>query len=439
MGADVVVIGGGFAGLSAAVHMANRGAKVHLVEKRAFLGGRTYSIPDRQTGEMIDNGQHVIMGCYHETMRLLRLLQTEDGIYFQRDLLIPYRSHEGLVDRLHCPHWPGPFHLLGGLMRMHSLSWKDKWSAIRFGLSLKRKNNLPASETVDEYCKRLRQPPDLSKTMWQAIALSALNEQTDKADANLFRTVMQQGFLATARDSRMGLPSVPLQSLHGEHAVRFIESRGGTVHLKKSVKALNTDQCQITSVVLSTGEEIECNYCISAIPHRWLQGLVDISGISDRITIPDLGRSPILSVYLWYEQPFSDEMITCLLDTEFEWIFHRHHFMKTGFHDKPCVCLVASACRPFESWTRQQLIETAIRNVQQTYPESRSLNPIASKVFWEPNATFSTTPENSKKRLNHQTKFANLFLAGDWTNTGLPATIEGAALSGRRCADLIEK
>ncbi len=435
MSTDVIVIGGGFAGISAAVRFAQQGAKVLLLEKKPFLGGRVYSIPERKTGDEIDNGQHVVMGCYHEMMDLLRLLGTDTNIAFQEKLSIDYRWANGTRDRLVCPGLPAPLHLLTGLMRMQSLSWSDKLIALRFGLTLRKKEaNLPR-ESVQAFCGRLKQPKILCDTMWNAIAVSALNEKPDKADAGLFRTVMRQAFLAKADDSCMGLPTVPLQGLHGEHVASYLSAHNGEVRLRQRVESLGWESERITSVKLSSGEEIACGVCVMAVPTWAARPILEHSGLSERVNIPGVGTSPILSVFLWYDQEFSNETITCLQETTFEWIFHRNRFMQPNAHKHYCVCLVVSACRELQGYSRDRLIKLALEDVHQTYPESHSSNLLAATVFWETRATFSATVYNAQNRLSPKTALQNLFLAGDWTDTGLPATIEGAVISGKKCAE----
>jgi len=434
MNADVVVLGGGFAGLSAASHLAQRGARAVLVEKKPFLGGRVYSTRDRR-GDWIDNGQHALMGCYRETLKLLEWGGTTDGVQFQDDLHIPYRSAKGWRDALDCPHWPGPLHLLAGMLRMNSLTWRDKLAAMRFGLALRRKGGVREMETLSAYCERLGQTPVLRQRLWDSIALSALNESPEQADAELFKTVMQQAFLSSAKDSRMGLPVVPLQELHGERFVQFLQARNGGILLGDAARRLETDGDRIAAVHMASGERIACGACISALPFRSLQALLDASGLSERIDVPDLGSSPIVNVYLWYEKAFTTEKFACMQDATFEWAFHRTNFMKPGRHSGFCVSLTASAGRRLQEFSRAQLIEAAEEDIRTTYPESENAPPSHASVFREPQATFSATPQNANRRPKPQTAIDNFILAGDWTATGLPATIEGAALSGVRAAD----
>ncbi|MFB3786661.1 MAG: hydroxysqualene dehydroxylase HpnE [bacterium] len=437
MGGHTIVTGGGFAGIAAAVRLAESGRPVTLIEKKGFLGGRTYSIRDRRTGDWVDNGQHVLMGCYHQTFGLLQRLGTRNGVRLQDTLYVPYRGPAGFRDQLQCPPLPGPLHLLAGLFQMQSLGWHDNWAALRFGLAMKRKGAVRESETVAELCQRLRQTDTLRKRMWDPIALSALNEDLSQADARLFQTVLRRAFFSKADDSKLALPVVPLGELLGEKAIRFLEEHHGRVLLDRTVTRLNVEGDKITLVFLSTGETVECEACISALPEPRLRGLLAASGLEERIPLPDLGSSPILSVFLWYDEPFTDELLCCLQNATFEWVFHRSNFMDPGGHQKFCVCLVASAARRFQSWSREDLARAAVEDMQNTYPETRGRMPSTSLVFWEPRATFSATVENARRRPGPDTPLANFFLAGDWTDTGFPATIEGAVVSGHRAADIL--
>ena len=235
----------------------------------------------------------------------------------------------------------------------------------------------------------------------------------------------------------MALAVVPLQKLHGESLIHFIEQRQGNVLFDRRVERLEWEGNRVRAVVLTSGERIACGFCISAIPAPAGKKLIQNSGLDDRIAIPDLGESPILSVYLWFEKPLSDEPFCCLQDCTYEWIFHRNNFMNPGEHRLYCVCLLVSAARRLQNRSREELVKCAIDDIHRTYPEPIQQDPCHALVFWEPHATFSATPAHVQKRLGSRTGLENLFLAGDWTQTGLPATIEGAVVSGNRASQYI--
>jgi zeta-carotene desaturase len=433
----IVVLGGGVAGIAAATKLAQAGRSVTLIEKKPFLGGRTYSIQDRKTGDFIDNGQHLLMGCYHETFTLLTRLGTMHGVCLQPNLDIRYKSAQGWQDRLACPHLPGPFHLLAGLFGLKQLSFRDHWAALRFGLHLKAKKPAQTGETVTAFCQRLGQTQTLVHQLWEPICISALNEKPDVASAELFATVLQQAFFGKKQDSVLGFPALSLSTLLGDRAARYLEENNGNVIVKDRAVSLKREGEQLTAVQLQSGREIPCHACISALPASNLQTLLDHSGLQDRIHIPSLEYSPILSVFLWFERAFTNDEVCCLLDSEFEWVLFRSNFMQPGEHEKFCVCLLVSAASAFQSWKREALVELALKNLQTAYPESAGIEPVSSTVFWEPKATFSPAAAMSEQRPGPETGIDQFYLAGDWTGTGYPATIEGAALSGHRCADLV--
>lgn len=431
MSEPVVVIGGGFAGIAAATRLAERGIPVLLADARPFPGGRAISVFHRDAG-WIDNGQHVLMGCYRETLELLRRLGTEGDILWQDTLTAVYRGPGGFIDRLRCPRLPGPLHLAAGLWRMKSFGLADLWASRRMQTAFK---SIQPGETVEGLCKRARQPDSLTRLMWYPIALSALNETPDRADARLFAEVIQQAFLGRAKASRLGLPAAGLQPLHGDTVARYLGERGGTVRLGASVRRLIVEKDAAAGVEFAGSETVPCAGAISAVPAPALKKILERSGLSDRIPVPDLGSSPILSVYLWLDRQVADEAAACMTGTEFEWAFFRSRFMPDAAETE-CVCLVKSAARNLLGHGRQYISDLARREMADLFPEARGARVLRSHVFWERHATFAATPENAARRPGRETAIPNLSLAGGWTATGLPDTIEGAVLSGHRCADL---
>src|SRR5262245_21734989 len=234
---DVIVIGGGFAGLSAAVRLADAGARVLVLEARNRLGGRATAFPDRETGELVDNGQHIILGCYRETLAFLRTIGAEDRVRIQPHLVITMIDREGAVSRLDCSGFPAPLNLLAGVFDWSALSWADRRSVLGLAPALRAARNqargdqsrIAASpgETVENWLIRNGQSPRLREMLWTPLALAALNQSPATAAAPMFARVLGEMFSGAPRAASIGLPATPLHELYAEPAKARIERHGG--------------------------------------------------------------------------------------------------------------------------------------------------------------------------------------------------------------------
>jgi hydroxysqualene dehydroxylase len=229
----VLIIGGGFAGLAAAVDLAEAGRRVLLLERRSFLGGRAYSFTDKTTGDTIDNGQHLMMGCYHRTFRFLEKIGSLDKLKFQPNPQVDFLQEEanGSVTRasFKCPRLPAPLHLLGGLARLKTIGWGDRLRALGVGLAVRmldgHRDRL-AEITVREWLDSLGQSERIQLRFWGPMALATLNEAPEVASADMFARVIELGFLRTKSDSAMVISRVGLSDLYTRQAQGFIEDRG---------------------------------------------------------------------------------------------------------------------------------------------------------------------------------------------------------------------
>ena len=236
---DVVVIGGGVAGLSAAVRLTRRGKRVCVLEARARLGGRATAFPDRETGELVDNGQHVLLGCYTDTFEFLRDVGAEDNVRLQPQLAVTMIDRAGRRTRLACQALPPPFHLVAGILDWDALSWRDRLSVLGMTTPLKhaRLELLPGAtmkaaspgETVEHWLIRNGQTPRLREMLWDPLALAALNQPPNLAAAPVFARVLAEMFGSDPRAAAIALPTRPLHLMYAEPAREFIERHGGTV------------------------------------------------------------------------------------------------------------------------------------------------------------------------------------------------------------------
>ncbi|HEX7136460.1 MAG TPA: FAD-dependent oxidoreductase, partial [Vicinamibacterales bacterium] len=235
---DVIVIGAGFAGLSAAAKLAKDGARVLVLEARARLGGRATAFQDRETGELVDNGQHIVLGCYNETFAFLRTIGAEANVRLQTNLAVTMVDRDGRQSRLSCPSLPPPLHLAAGVFDWDALSWRDRVSfvgmsrPIRIAREELRGGSVHASspdETVENFLIRAGQTRRIREMLWEPLALAALNQQPSKASAPPFTRVLAEMCGSDPRAAAIGLPTRPLHLTYAEPARTFIEEHGGRV------------------------------------------------------------------------------------------------------------------------------------------------------------------------------------------------------------------
>ncbi len=442
---DVVVVGGGFAGLSAAVDLVSRGARVAVLESRPRLGGRATSYRDRVTEEAVDNGQHVLFGCYHETFRFLRRLGVERDVRLQDSLAMTSVDHDGRPIRFRCPHLPPPLHLLGALIDWDELPWSDRVASLRLLAPLRHARRgagapaLPVSsettevrETVTQWLVRHGQGGEVRRLLWEPLALAALNQSADVAMAGPFLRVLGALSGSGKQDSAVGLPARPLEQFYAEPARRYIESRGGVVRTRARARVSLTDNSRMG--VEANRQSFTAPTLIAAVPWHGLARLFDppppaLTGIMRRAAA--MTASPIVTVHLWFDGPvFLEDLFTGLLGRTTHWIFDKRGvFGPSASH----LTLVSSAAAAIVERSNAQLVEVALADVRRVVPMARGVALKHTLVIRERHATFSLAA-GQPQRPATRTVVRGLFLAGDWIETGLPGTIEGAVVSGHRAA-----
>ncbi|MFA6469143.1 MAG: hydroxysqualene dehydroxylase HpnE [Bacteroidota bacterium] len=435
---DALIIGGGLAGLATAVELSREGYSTLLIEQKPRLGGRTYSFSHPETGDEVDNGQHVMMGCYHATLRLLRTINKEHLVEIQENLSIVFRFPHRTPSLFRTISLPAPLNVLAGLLRLDNLSFRNRLALLRVGLEL-----IVRDPDIDIHLQRisvatwldeLGQPEENKKYLWDIIAIGALNDSTEKISAALFVKVLKSAFFGRRRNSSMVIPKAGLSEVLVNGADDFIRDRKGTILLNTSVDQCEWSETGITSVLLSNGESVQPRVVISAVPYF---DLSRVFGDSDVIGVEGLDRfvsSPIVTIHLWFDAHFVAEQFAALTDSPIHWVFNKSKIYGRENQGLQYLALVVSGAHDLIEKEKDVIVAMAHSELKRFYPAASLATIIHSLVIKEKRATFSPKVGIEQFRPSHRTKFPGLFLAGDWTDTRLPATIEGAVQSGYACA-----
>lgn len=438
---QVVVIGGGFAGLSAATALAQQGCRVTVVEGRQILGGRAYSFTDPRTRNSVDNGQHLLMGCYDETFVFLRRIEALSRVQFQPSLHVDFIGDGGREASLHCLPFSAPWHIASGVWRLSTLSFADRLRLRHVKNALER-TDLDGeldSMTIDQWLTLAKQSERAKQNLWNLIAIAAINEDPSIASALGFVQVLRRAFFQDWPASRGALSSVGLSDLYVHSAKEYIESRGGIVLVKSPVQRLSIEDGRVREIALRDGARLWADWVISAVPPPALLKFLPKEVVAADPKLQGIERltfAPIISIHLWFDRPILDRQFAALLNTHIQWIFNKSKILTSGA-DAGYVSLVISGAHEFEGWEEQRILTLALEELRRLLPSVQEAALVRSIVIKEHQATLSPVPGTESRRPMHQTQIANFLLAGDWTRTGLPATIESACTSGHRCADLV--
>jgi squalene-associated FAD-dependent desaturase len=442
----VVVVGAGFAGLAAAIALQEKRHQVTLLERRGVLGGRATSYRDAPSGEDVDNGSHLMVGAYHDSLDLIRRAGGGDLLLEQENLHIDYVEDAGPT-ALRCPPLPAPFHLLAGLFSLR-LPWAVRFQALRLGVAV-RFGAPPHSLTLAEYFRRTGQGAEARRLLWDPLATAIVNEAPERAAAILFHRVYQEAFLASRKASRL----VFLRCGWGPVAERlaaYFEARGGTLRRRALVHGIESDGSRVSGVCFSQRaeeradrragqrareERLLADAVVAAVPWHALPSLLP-EGLRAEAPFADLAKlesSPIVSVELWLDRVVVPHVLVGLRDSEVEWVFDKGRLFGRAGPPQHLSFIVSAAYRS-SGKPNAELLGAAVAALRRYYPAMAGATVTRSLVMREPEATFSAGPETESLRPGPVTPLAGLFLAGDWTATGLPATIEGAVRSGREAA-----
>ena len=421
-----LVIGGGWAGIAAAMEAVRLGWEVELVEERPYLGGRARSFVDRTTGDVIDNGQHVMMGCYHELLRTVRDLGTDHLLERQKALRVAFVDESYGMDVLDASALPGKLGMLWGLLRLRNMPFSARIAIVRLALQVLRTPDAGRGLTCYEFFCRTRQPQGAVERFWEPLVLATLNASVEAAPAELLSTVLRMAFFGTTDDAKLLIPTGGLSDLI-EPFTAWLGARGGTVHASTSVDRIRIIDGRAVGVVLSDGSNRDVDVVISAVPQRALARLARASGIRSELS-EEPEMSPIVSVYMWYDHQWMSVDFAAALGTTIQWVFNKQRTTEG------LVALTVSAASDIVGAPSEEIIRSCDAELRQLFPaQIRNAMLKHGVVIKEKHATPCITPKVHAMRPGTDAmhgQVRNLFLAGDWTQTSFPATLEGAARSG---------
>jgi hydroxysqualene dehydroxylase len=422
-----IVIGGGLAGLSAAVFLADSGLSVEVIEASPKLGGRTYSFKDKITSDIIDNGQHILMGCYNETLDFIRLIKSENNFIFQKQLKVNFLKEDFKLFPLKSNNSFYPFNLLSALLNYKAISLGNRLRLLKFFAKLLFYSGDSLSRmTVHEWLLLENQTEEIVKSFWEILAVGALNTNINKASAKIFSDILKKMFLKGSRASNIILPKYGLSESFCNNSKKFIEERNGTISLLESVDEIVISGEKIISLKTNKREITGIDYVVSAVPYFILKNIPGINGII--LNEINFRYSTIISIHIWLKENNLEEDFYGLINSPVHWIFnHRSH-----------LSLVISDANDLAPVPNEELFTTAALQLEKYLGISKD-KIISHKIIKEKRATFIPSNDILNERPSAQTCLKNFFLAGDWVDTGLPATIESAVKSGRAVSELINK
>ncbi len=417
---SVAVIGGGLAGLSAAAALGGAGYNVQVFEMRPFIGGRATSY--EAGGQTIDNCQHILLRCCVNLLDFYKRLGVENEIAFHREFV--FIEPGGRRSYFRSGWLPTPAHFAESFLSLRFLNLQEKLAVMRAIRAIPRQRKRTDLDriTMADWLREQRQPPRAIERFWRQILVSAINEELDRMAALHGFQVFQLGFLARRNSYEMGVPAVPLGQLYRREAW----DRLGNVEIltRTAVDRVVTGHGRVSHIE-SGSKQFQADHYVCALPFERVPNVIpDL-----KVNLDGFEHSPITGIHLWFDRPITDLPHATLLDRTIQWMFNKG--------EGKAIQLVVSASRSILETPRAEVIALALKELAEFFPEAAKAKLEKAHVVKEVRATFSAHPGLEARRPESRTHIPNLFLAGDWTRSGWPATMEGAVRSGYRAAEAI--
>jgi squalene-associated FAD-dependent desaturase len=484
----VAVVGGGLAGLAAGCALADAGFQVMLFERRPYLGGRASSYEHPGTAEIVDNCQHVLLGCCTNLVEFYKRLGVENKIrWYDR---LTFLEPGGQASTISPSVLPAPFHTAPSFLRAGCLNLRDKIAISAAMAALARALPPDNGESFLTWLRGHRQTERAIERFWKTILVSALNEDLDRMLVPYAAQVVRESFLKSAEAGRMGVPTVPLTELYSA-AGDYIQARGGEVCLRSSVECFRADPAGGRLYI--AGKEVSFEFVVFAVPFdallRMLPQVMEAEALRKKLHAFE--TSPITGIHLWFDREITELEHAVLLDRTIQWMFHKSKLLRQagrppdsrrgagatvesaeghGFSQREAgatvesagghgfsraasgpaqggalapegsyVELVVSSSKALVEKSKAEITELALKELYEFFPAARDAKLLKSTVIKEVNATFSPRPGIDAYRPKSETAWPRVFLAGDWIATGWPATMEGAVRSGYMAAEAVAR
>jgi squalene-associated FAD-dependent desaturase len=454
----VAVVGGGLAGLAAGCVLADNGLAVTLFERRSYLGGRASSYQHPGTGEVVDNCQHVLLGCCTNLVEFYQRIGAEEKIRWYDKLT--FLEPGGRASVIKPSALPAPLHTAPAFLRAACLSLPDKMTIAAGMAALTPIKPRDTGESFLQWLRRHGQTERALERFWKPVLVSALNEDVDLISVPYAAQVLRESFLKSPAAGRMGVPTVPLTELY-DRAAEYISARRGEVRYRASVDSFRAEFAEVK--LLLGGAEEAFDFVVLAVPFDSLSRMLPQTTAAEplRQTLGRFETSPITGIHLWFDRQITDLEHAVLLDRTIQWMFHKSKLLARempgagngSMGQSPdsrqsagatadsgsYVELVVSSSKNLVEKSRQEIIDLALFELREFFPKAHSAKLVKATVIKEVHATYSPRPGIEAYRPGPETVWPRVFLAGDWTATGWPATMEGAVRSGYAAAQCVAR
>ncbi len=461
----VAIAGGGLAGLAAACALADSGFRVTLFERRPYLGGRASSYEHPGTGEVVDNCQHVLFRVCTNLIEFYRRIGVEDNIRWFDEMT--FIEPGGRTSVMHASPLPAPLHTAPSFLRFPFLSAEDKLVISRAIAKLTLTSQPDTGRSFLDWCQQHGQTANAIERFWNPILVSALSEDLDLISISAAAQVVRES-MKSPEARHMGVPSIPLTDLYN-HAGDYIRARGGEIRFRTSLESFSPEPSRVW-IQLSDKSETTFDYLVVALPFDSLERVLPQSPQAAplRGQIARFESSPITGIHLWFDRQITDLDHAVLLDRTVQWMFHKSRLLQSTRvqsgkwkdnkdregHDfsravdaqaesrasapeGSYIELVVSSSKSLIDKSRAEIVDLALKEVREFFPAARAATLVKSTVIKEVHATYSPRPGIDAHRPQQSTAWPRVFLAGDWTATGWPATMEGAVRSGYLAAEAL--